>query len=311
MSERRPALRRLSLCADDFGQSAAIDAGILSLIGRGRLQATSVLAEGPDWPAGAARLKELLAPGQAQAQAQAQPQADSQADSQVHPKAEVGLHLNLTHPFDGATLARPLSRWLLASSLRQVSRTAVRDTFLHQVDAFVRHFGRLPDYLDGHQHVHAFPVVRDAVMDVIDRCWQGQGVRPWLRVPERLIGGDAAFKAFVLRTSTRGFGALAESRGLRTTPAFGGMYSLLPDDGFEGRMKRWLREAPDRTLIMCHPGLTGRSAHDPTDPIAPARAVEYAYLASDAFAEDCARSGVTLVPHAMVLAATVLAAAGH
>lgn len=298
MSERRPALRRLSLCADDFGQSAAIDAGILSLIGRGRLQATSVLAEGPDWPEGAARLKELLARGQAQ--------ADPQVYSQVHSQAEVGLHLNLTHPFNGATLARPLSRWLLASSVRQVSRTAVRDSFLRQVEAFVRHFGRLPDYLDGHQHVHAFPVVRDSVMDVIDRCWQGQGMRPWLRVPERLIGGDAAFKAFVLRTSTRGFGALAESRGLRTTPAFGGMYSLLPDDGFEGRMKRWLREAPDRTLIMCHPGLTNRSAQDTTDPIAPARAVEYAYLASDAFAEDCARSGVTLVPHAMVLAA-----AGH
>lgn len=277
------ALRRLSLCADDFGQSAAIDAGILSLLGRGRLQATSVLSEGPDWADGAARLRELLA--------------------QSEYPAEVGLHLNLTHPFAGAPLARPLSRWLLASQLRLVSQAAVRDSFLRQVDAFVRHFGRLPDYLDGHQHVHAFPVVRDAVMDIIDRCWQGQGARPWLRVPERLTGGDAAFKAFVLRTSTRGFGALAESRGLRTTPAFGGMYSLLPDDGFEGRMKRWLREAPDRTLIMCHPGLTDRSVPDASDPIAPARAVEYAYLASDAFAADCARSGVTLVPHATVLGA--------
>lgn len=277
------ALRRLSLCADDFGQSAAIDAGILSLLSRGRLQATSVLSEGPDWADAAARLKQLLA--------------------QSELPAEVGLHLNLTHPFDGATLARPLSRWLLASQLRLVSQAAVRDSFLRQVDAFVRHFGRLPDYLDGHQHVHAFPVVRDAVMDIIERCWQGQGGRPWLRVPERLMVGDAAFKAFVLRSSTRGFGALAESRGLRTTPAFGGMYSLLADDGFEGRMKRWLREAPDRTLIMCHPGLTDRCAPDPSDPIAPARAVEYAYLASDAFAGDCARSGVALVPHATVLGA--------
>ncbi len=294
MSGPAAAVRRLSLCADDFGQSAAIDAGILSLIGRGRLQATSVLSEGPDWADGALRLKSLL--------------------NKTEPAAEVGLHLNLTHPFEGANEARPLSHWLLASHLRQVSQAAVRDSFLRQLDAFVRHFDGLPDYLDGHQHVHAFPVVRDAVMDVIDRGWQGQRVRPWLRVPERLIGGDAAFKAFVLRVSTRGFGKLAESRGLRTTPAFGGMYSLRPDDGFEGRMKRWLREAPDRTLIMCHPGQTDRVApdpSDPSDPIAPARAVEYAYLASEAFAEDCARSGVTLVPHGMVLAATVLAAVGH
>ena len=143
-------------------------------------------------------------------------------------------------------------------------------------------------------------------MDVVERCWQGQAVRPWLRVPERLVGGDAAFKAFVLRASTRGFGALAEARGLRTTPAFGGLYSLRPDDGFEGRMKRWLRELPDRTLIMCHPGLTDRAAPDPSDPIAPARAVEYAYLASDAFSEDCARSGVRLARYS-----SLLAAAGH
>ncbi len=283
MSGAAAAARRLSLCADDFGQSAAIDAGILSLIGHGRLQATSVLSEGPDWADGAQRLKALL--------------------DAAEPQAEVGLHLNLTHPFEGATQARPLSHWLLASHLRQVSQAAVRDCFLRQLDAFVGHFDRLPDYLDGHQHVHAFPVVRDAVMELIDRGWQGQLGRPWLRVPERLIGGDAAFKAVVLRASTRGFGALAESRGLRTSPAFGGMYSLRADDGFEGRMKRWLREAPDSTLIMCHPGQTDRAVPDPSDPIAPARAVEYAYLASDAFVDDCARSGVTLVRHASLLPA--------
>lgn len=282
------APRRLSLCADDFGQSAAIDAGILSLIASGRLQATSVLSEGPDWPDGAARLKALLSPAE--------------------PQAEVGLHLNLTHPFVGATAIKPLSHWLLSSSVRRVSKTDVRDSFLRQVDAFVRHYGRLPDYLDGHQHVHAFPVVRDAVIETVARCWHGQPSRPWLRVPERLTGGDAAFKAFVLRTSTRGFGKLAESHGLRTTPAFGGLYSLRPDDGFEGRMKRWLRESPDCTLIMCHPGQTDRVAPDPDDPIAPARAVEYAYLSGAAFSEDCARSGVTLVRHSSVLAA---ATAGH
>ncbi|MEO0318130.1 MAG: hypothetical protein RL404_1807 [Pseudomonadota bacterium] len=275
--------RRLSLCADDFGQSAAINAGVLSLLASGRLQATSVLSEGPVWAEGAARLKALL--------------------SSTNPQADVGLHLNLTHPFEGAILARPLPHWLLSCTLRLASKHEVRDSFLRQVEAFVRHYDRLPDYLDGHQHVHAFPVVRDAVMEIIDQCWQGQTVRPWLRVPERLTGDDAAFKAFVLRASTRGFGALAESHGLRTTPAFGGLYSLQPDDGFEGRMKRWLRESPDGTLIMCHPGLTNREAPDASDPIAPARAVEYAYLSGEAFLDDCARSGVTLVRHSALLAA--------
>lgn len=270
------AFRQLTLCADDFGQSAAISQGILQLIGAGRLQATSVLSQGPDWPASAAALRALTAANQC--------------------RVDIGLHLNLTHPFEQATPVRPLSFWLLASMARAIPRAAVRDSFLQQIDLFVRHAGHLPDYLDGHQHVHAFPVVRDVVMEIIDRCWQGQSKRPWLRVPERLIGADAALKAFVLRTSTGGFGALAEARGLRTSRHFGGLYSLQPDDGFEGRMKRWLREAPEGTLIMCHPGLTDGVRTDSSDPIAPARAVEFAYLSGAAFGEDCRRSGVRLGP---------------
>ncbi len=230
------APRRLTLCADDFGQSAAINAGILSLLDAGRLQATSVLSDGPAWPQGAQQLKDLLSSS---------------------PRADVGLHLNLTHPFAAANEARPLSFWLLASHLRLVSRSQVRDSFLRQLDTFERHFGRLPDYLDGHQHVHAFPVVRDAVMDVIDHGWPASAgktaARPWLRVPEWLVGSDASLKATVLRASTRGFGALATSRGLRTPPAFGGLYSLRTDDGFAARMQRWLQASLDGTLIMCHP----------------------------------------------------------
>ncbi len=276
------APRRLSLCADDFGQSNGINLGILALLERGRLQATSVLSQGPAWPDGASRLRSWFKTSPA--------------------PVDVGLHLNLTHPFRNAEEIRPLSSWLLTSMLQRVPQRAVMDSFLKQVDAFHYHLGRLPDFIDGHQHVHAFPVVRDIVLQLIDRCWKGQAVRPWLRTPERLTGGDAALKAFVLRASTRGFGALAESLGLRTTPAFSGLYSLRPDDGFEGRMKRWLRESPDGTLIMCHPAREDSALPDRNDPIAPTRAVEYAYLDSEAFAEDCARHHVLLVRHSSLLA---------
>ncbi len=268
--------RRLTLCADDFGQSAAISGGILQLIAAGRLQATSVLSQGPDWSASAPALKELVTGEGA--------------------PAEAGLHLNLTHAFAHAEDARPLSAWLLASQLRQVSRLRVRDSFLHQVDAFVAQLGRLPDYVDGHQHVHAFPVVRDALLDVIERCWPVASSaiddRPWLRVPERLVGAPG-LKSAVLRLATRGFGKLAEARGLRTSPAFAGVYALRPDDDFAGRMRGWLRESPDGTLIMCHPGLPA-GCDDAADPIAAARSVEFTYLASDAFIDALRQYGVTL-----------------
>ena len=139
--------RKLALCADDFGQSKEISSGIFDLIACRRVSATSVLTEGPDWPESSWRLREL----------------------QAH--ADVGIHLNLTHPFENTSGNRPLLYWLLLTQLGMVSRDWVLQRFLKQIDLFVKYFKRLPDYLDGHQHVHAFPVIRDAMMAAIDTHW--------------------------------------------------------------------------------------------------------------------------------------------
>ena len=123
--------RKLALCADDFGQSKEISSGIFDLIACRRVSATSVLTEGPDWPESSWRLREL----------------------QSH--ADIGIHLNLTHPFENTRGNRPLLYWLLLTQLGMVSRDWVLQRFLKQIDLFVKYFKRLPDYLDGHQHVHA------------------------------------------------------------------------------------------------------------------------------------------------------------
>jgi predicted glycoside hydrolase/deacetylase ChbG (UPF0249 family) len=46
MSET-PSLRRIWLCADDYGISPGVNRGIRDLITRGRLNATSVMVVGP------------------------------------------------------------------------------------------------------------------------------------------------------------------------------------------------------------------------------------------------------------------------
>ncbi len=261
-------VRQIVLCADDFGQSAAINAGILALIHAGRLSATSVLVEGPAWVADAPRLRELQS------------------------QAEIGVHLNLTHPFSSAPQARPLSYWLLRSQLRWLSRVALRDCFARQIEAFAQTCGRLPDYLDGHQHVHAFPVVRNAVIEAIDAHWQGCDARPWLRAPEALVDdGGVPFKAWVVRTACRGFIAHAQSHGVVTSAHFGGLYSLRPDDDFAQRMQHWLRTLPDGAMVMCHPG---HASDDADDPLAATRRIEFAYLNSAQFVADCAQAGVKI-----------------
>lgn len=264
----KTAQRKLVLCADDFGQSAAISAGIIELIAKQRLSATSVMSESPYWPAAAQEL------------------------ARVQQFADIGLHLNLTHAFPAASQARSLGYWLIMSNLRLLSRSRLADLFIRQIDAFTRELGRLPDFIDGHQHVHAFPIIRSALTDAIAARWPTGEAGPWLRTPERLIdGGDTPVKALVLRAACFGFARHALQHGWRVTPRFGGVYSLQPDAGFDDKMRHWLRSAPDGTLLMCHPGL---AAADLDDPIHAAREREYHYLVSPAFLHDCEQAGVQL-----------------
>lgn len=261
--------RNLTLCADDFGQSKDISEGILDLIACRRLTATAVLTEGPFWAEGAQRLRDL------------------------QDRADVGVHLNLTHTFENTSGNRPLLHWLIATQLGKVNSDRIRDRFIKQIDLFVQHFRRLPDFIDGHQHVHAFPVIRQAMMDAIQLRWAKVNERPWVRTPDRLIDdGGSRLKTSILRYACRGFSNFTQQHGLKFTEHFGGVYGLNANAHFENRMRGWLQLIPNGTLLMCHPG---RPSTDYSDPIGGARAVEFNYLVSPRFYADCQRSGIRLV----------------
>ncbi len=263
-----PGDRLFTLCADDFGQSASINEAIVELVRCQRLGAVSVMSQGPAWPDGALALKEC-----------------QQA-------ADIGLHLNLTHPFPGSLSVRPLAWWLVAAPLGWVERSAVRAAFQSQVDAFVKHFGRLPDYLDGHQHVHALPVVREVLTELVADNWRDQP-QPWVRAPDCLLdSGRVPLKAWVLRRATRGFAKHLQRAGLRHTRRFGGLYALDADVDFAGLMGSWLHELPSGTLLMVHPG---KESHDPDDPIGAARVAEYNYLNGSELAQHAASAGASFV----------------
>lgn len=269
-------IRKLVLCADDFGQSEQISLGIIELITSRRLTATSVMSEAPYWPLGAAQL------------------------SKVHKLADIGLHINLTHAFKGYDAKQPLAYWLLLSQLKLLSRKSLMRQICHQIDLFTKYCGRLPDFIDGHQHLHAFPVMRDALTDAITARWPQGGALPWVRAPEQLIdNGDVSLKAAVLRFACRGFSEHLHAKGLHSTAHFGGLYSLSSSGNFPALLKHWLHTAPHGTVIMCHPG---RETSDHDDPIDAIRPLEYDYLASPEFAEECRLAGVELARYSQIAA---------
>ncbi|PSL13921.1 putative glycoside hydrolase/deacetylase ChbG (UPF0249 family) [Marinobacterium halophilum] len=243
--------RSLVLCADDFGLSEGINRAILALIRQGRLSATSCMTTMPAWHAEAAT--ELLA---------------------LHGKAALGLHFNLTEG-DHAT---PLGQLMQQSLSGRIDRQHIQQALETQLDRFEQQLGHAPDFVDGHQHIQMFPVIRQIVLTTLARRY-GHNC-PWIRVSTPALSGhDARFKALILNMMGVGFERMRRRYAIAGTRDFAGMYSLQPEAGFGTMMTHWFNTLPDGGLIMCHPGYTdGRS------PLARAREEERNWLASAACA---------------------------
>lgn len=272
--------RALVLCADDFGLSERIDRGILALIAAERLSATGCMVAGPAFAADAARL------------------------SAVADTVDVGLHFALTDLPPLATIASidpegragHLSEVLRRSLTGRLDYEEITAEIGRQVARFREIFGRDPDFFDGHQHVHVFPGVRKAVFAAFDR-----GIldarRTWVRdsgerIATILARGIEAPKALFITALSAGFARTAARRGIVVNRGFGGITAFDPAR-FATTFPSFLGRLGERPLVMCHPAEPDGPV-DPTDPIDAARRAEYRHLASDAFADDLRRAGISL-----------------
>ena len=84
--------------------------------------------------------------------------------------------------------------------------------------------------------------------------------------------------------------------GVPRNPDFGGVYGFdaATPEAYGAHMAAWLAELQRGSLLMCHPATTPVEG----DAIGTQRAVEYAYLRSDAFAQalDQARCRIAQGP---------------
>jgi predicted glycoside hydrolase/deacetylase ChbG (UPF0249 family) len=265
------AERRIRLCADDYGIAPGVNAAIRDLIERGRLNATSAMMVAPalDQDAAAALLR--VAEG----------------------RAEIGLHVTLTAPFAPLTMHYapqsggmflPLGVTLRRALLRRLDGAALATEIDAQLAAFAARFGRPPDFVDGHQHVHLFPQVRDALLTVV----KVRAPNAWVRQCG-LAGGRAVpwrdLKGFVIDALSRRFRVLAARAGLATNPAFAGTYRFESTADFSTLFPAFLDRLPDHGLVMCHPGFVDETLRR-LDPLTDLREREHAYLAGDKFPSD-------------------------
>lgn len=269
-SRSRRGVRDIILVADDFAMSGGVTAGIESLARHGRISATSAIVTLPRWRQDGPRLGAL------------------------RDRIAIGLHINLTlgRPLGAMPLLAPDGTFvgldpLLRAALRgKLDREEIAAEIGRQLDEFERITGFPPDIVDGHQHVHALPLVRDGLIAALQRRFAGKSVRPLVRVPSDNIVAilkrrRAVAKAVSLTLLSLRFRTKLERAGYPYNDSFAGVSSFsdrLDTVAAEIRVAR--RAASEFHLVMCHPGVPSDELAR-IDPVVERRSVELALLGRD------------------------------
>jgi predicted glycoside hydrolase/deacetylase ChbG (UPF0249 family) len=251
-------MKRIILCADDYGQNSAISQAIVELVKGERLSATSCLVTSPSWPDQAKWLTPLKS------------------------NIDVGMHFNLT---DGKPLSKELPAFfnlkelIVNANFKEVDPKPIVAEFNAQLDAFTNVFGQLPDFIDGHQHVHQFPVIRDVVIKAYEERLRGNGsyMRCTFNPSQITRVMDVAYFKQLMIQLCGGIKFRSEliKKKIPHNTSFSGIYNFSNSFAYAQYFPRFLKQVEDGGILMCHPGLM---SGDEVEEMARARHNEYLYF---------------------------------
>jgi predicted glycoside hydrolase/deacetylase ChbG (UPF0249 family) len=168
------------------------------------------------------------------------------------------------------------------------------DEIEREIDAQFTRFrtttGRRPDFVDGHQHFHALPDLREIVLAATAR----HAPHAWLRncedSPTAVLRRPFRLRALRSAWLCDGLTEEAAACGIATNRGFAGFYNFSARADF-GRLFGDFVTAPGAApLVMVHPG----ASDAPGDSIAAARVNEARFLGSPAFPALLAARGLQL-----------------
>lgn len=230
--------RRIVFCGDDFGLNAGVDVGILELAGLNRLSAVSCLAHGPSFAAHGPALRDA--------------------------GLDVGLHFNLTERFGSTAQPEVLApgKLLARACAGRLDSAWIERQLRAQLETFERVLGRAPDHIGGYRQVHQLPAVLPALLGALRRHY-GNGPRPWLRhtaagSQHGIPMADCARARLIGALGARGVERAARRENWPINRRMHGIYDMRGGARrYAGLLQRWLDNACDGDLLVCHPAGPG------------------------------------------------------
>lgn len=267
--------RPVIINVDDLGLSTAVNDAVIHLAELGRIGASSYMVGGTITDSDINRLNQL--------------------------NVDIGLHLDLTGIFSSA-LRGSLKSIIVASYLRRFNPMQVGDVIKQQLDGFEERFNRAPIFIDGHQHIHQFPVIREGLIKELTNRYSDEIAKDMLsaRATTPLINDVKSWIIYIL--GGYAWRKSCQHHQILTNDKFGGVYGFDADRQQLAMLwEKWLQSAPchtanvSPTLIMCHPAIPDSGSDSWQDEIKGAREIEYEWLISEDFEELLAQYEVKLM----------------
>lgn len=260
--------KTIILCADDFGMNAPVSLGILELVRARRLSAVSCMVNLPDFTLFAPELLKLKE------------------------QVQIGLHFNLTEGPLLSSTHQPfsLTSLLIKSHLHCLNAYMVTAELTAQLEQFIQTMGFYPDFIDGHQHIHQFPIIQQALCDLYVKRLNNQSTYIRSTYPALSLSKYKVKSEIIGWTGGRTLHRALNRLQIPHNAAFAGIYDFAKETNYRSLFRQWLTLVPDNSLIMCHPGEQSESS----DAIRHTRPLELAYFLSNDFSDDCREFGVQL-----------------
>ena len=277
--------KKIVICADDYGFSKQNSAAIRDLIAKKKINATSCMTDSKFWAQESISLKKEI------------------EKNKNKSNCLVGLHFSLTEKVSSDLFIKSffhssnvsLLELLIRTKLRLVSFDKIYAILDHQYKNFTSVFDRPPCFIDGHQHVHQFPVIRDALI----KYYNNHNLKKskcYIRTTYPLLGSKDFFKQIIIAFSgAKRFKKLIQKNNILSNKGFSGLYKVKNGSYKYVRncYKNFFNTVEQGSLIMCHPGKKVIKENI-VDDIANRRVLEYKYFMSKDFDSDLASSSCTL-----------------
>ena len=171
---------------------------------------------------------------------------------------KIGLHFNLTLDDDkNCSITR--ERLLVQSILNSINKDFISQEFDLQLKVFKKKFNQDPDFIDGHEHVHAFPRISKIICKML-HANQYKGLVRYVGSRSKNVFRRSIKYRFFLKFITLEILALNQKKILQENSLlFNHSFDGLIPSNSSGKLLEILQEIynsknHEYVLIMCHPG---------------------------------------------------------